>query len=307
MSSITKSRARRSSGILRRVGLILFRTGKAFMADNVGSLGAALAFYTTLAIAPLLVLAIAAAGIVFNQAAARDRIITQITQVMGKQAGAALKAIPAPTATTSDKLATAIGAATLVFGALGVFNHLQGALNSIWRVAAPKKGAGGKSCGSGCSRARPFSLPAFLLLVSLIASAVLSWLGGQAFDRFGLPLFALQALNFSLSFLMITLLFAIIFKMLPDAAMKWRHVWLGSVATASLFTVGKGALGYYLSRASITSAYGAASSLVVLLLWCYYAAQIVFLGAELTRVVALSDGGRDFAALDAAPGFNRLS
>lgn len=302
-----KPRPNRPPGLIARIGMILFRTGKAFFADNIGSLGAALAFYTTLAIAPLLVLAIAGAGILFNQAAARDRIISEVTQIMGKPAGAALKALPKPSATTSDKVATVIGAATLIFGGLGVFNHLQGALNSIWRTEPSKQKSWRRILLQRLFSGATVIVTGFLLVVSLIASAVLSWAGARAFDRFGLPLFALQVLNLGVSFLVITLLFAIIFKLLPNASMEWRHVWMGSVATAALFTAGKGVLSYYLGRASITSAYGAAGSLVVLLLWCYYAAQIVFFGAELTRIVSLSDGGRDFTALDAMPRIKRIS
>lgn len=138
----------------------------------------------------------------------------------------------------------------------------------------------------------------FLLLVSLIASTVLSWLGSQAITRLGLPTAALQTVNNAVSFVAITFLFAMVFKLLPDTRVPWRHVWLGSVVTAALFTLGKGVLGLYLGHANVTSAYGAAGSLIVLLLWCYYAGQIVFLGAEFTRVTTLSEGGRDFSPLD---------
>ena len=126
---------------------------------------------------------------------------------------------------------------------------------------------------------------------------MLSWLSAKAFTRFEFPTLVLQTVNNVLSFGMLTFLFAMIFKLLPDTPIRWRNVWLGAVVTAFLFTVGKSLLGLYLGRASVTSGYGAARSLVVLLLWCYYAAQIVFLGAEFTRVTALSKGGRDFSTL----------
>jgi membrane protein len=137
----------------------------------------------------------------------------------------------------------------------------------------------------------------FLLLVSLIASAMLSWLGAQSAQRLGLPVLGLQIVNNAISFGVVTFLFALVFRLLPDTHVRMRHVWIGAAVTALLFTVGKTVLGLYLGRASLTSAYGAAGSLLVLLLWCYYAAQIVFLGAEFTRVTALSDGGRDFTPL----------
>ena len=130
------------------------------------------------------------------------------------------------------------------------------------------------------------------------ANAAAGRAGAQAVKRLGLPVFSLQIVDNLLSIAVITFLFAMIFKLLPDTPVRWRHVWLGALVTAVLFTVGKMALGFYLGRASVTSAYGAAGSLVALLLWCYYAAQIVFLGAEFTRVTSMSDGGRDFSPLE---------
>jgi membrane protein len=126
---------------------------------------------------------------------------------------------------------------------------------------------------------------------------MLSWLGAQSAQRLGLPVLGLQIVNNVISFGIVTFLFALVFRLLPETRVRMRHVWIGAAVTALLFTVGKTLLGFYLGRASLTSAYGAAGSLLVLLLWCYYAAQIVFLGAEFTRVTALSDGGRDFRPL----------
>jgi membrane protein len=285
---------------LRRTGRILVHTAKAYIDDNVSRLGAALAFYTTTAVAPLLVLAIAVAGVVFHEGGARQRVMIEIERLAGHAAGQAIEKVQNPAATTTGSIATSIGVVTLVFGAFGVFYHLQDALNSIWRVQAPPR-IGWRAL----LKQRLFSFATvlatgFLLLVSLIVSAGLSWLGGEAVAFFGLPPLALQAMNNGLSFAVVTFLFAMIFKLLPDAPVPWRHVWLGAVVTAFLFTAGKSLLGMYLGKATVTSAYGAAGSLIVLLLWCYYAGQIVFLGAEFTRVTALSDGGRDFTPL-AAP------
>ncbi len=295
------------AGFFVRTAHILARTVRAFMHDNIAGLGAGLAFYTTLAIAPLLVLSIAVAGVVFNETSAWIRIITEVTRLMGKQAGGALRALQNPHTMTTSKVTTAVGLFTLLFGALGAIRHLRSALNAIWRVESPQH-----LTWKLILRGRMFSgatviATGFLLLVSLVASAILSWAGGQTIDHAGLPVVTLQAMNFVASFLVITLLFAIIFKMLPDTDIEWRHVWLGSAATAGLFTGGKGAIGYYLSRASLTSAYGAAGSLVVLLLWAYYTAQIVFIGAELTRIVSLSNGGRDFSRIDTSPRRNPLA
>lgn len=133
----------------------------------------------------------------------------------------------------------------------------------------------------------------FLLLVSLVLSAALSWLGERAVVHLGLPLGALEAINSGLSFLMIALLFALIFKVLPDVHIEWRDVWMGAFLTALLFTVGKAAFGIYVGKSNVASAYGAAGSLVALLLWSYYAAQIAFFGAEFTRVTAELGAARD--------------
>ena len=280
--------------IFTRSGRILARTVHAFASDNIMRLGAALAFYTTVAVAPLLVLTIAMAGTVFGKSDARQQVIGEIERLAGSQASAAVAAVNGPATTTSGLLATLIGVGTMIFGTLGVFNQLQDALNAIWRVP-PKPAAGWWHFLKG----RLFSLATvmvtgFLLLVSLVASAMLSWLGTQTAQRFDLPVVGLELVNNAISFGVVTALFALVFRLLPDTPVRLRHVWIGAGVTALLFTVGKTLLGFYLGRASLTSAYGAAGSLLVLLLWCYYAAQIVFFGAEFTRVTALSDGGRDF-------------
>ncbi len=287
-----------AASFFRRTLRILLHTGKAFVDDNVSRLGAAMAFYTTIAVVPLLVVAVGVAGFFFEDNVARQRIIGEIESLAGRQAGAAVAAVESPVASTQGIWATSLGGVMLVFGAFGVFYHLQDALNSIWRVQTPPH-LGWRAM----LKQRLFSLATvvatgFLLLVSLIASAVLSWISAQTVTRFGLPVFALQLANNALSFVAITILFAVVFKLLPDKHVHWRHVWLGALVTAGLFTAGKSALGLYLGRASVTSGYGASASLVVLLLWCYYAAQIVFLGAEFTRVTSLSHGGRDFSALE---------
>lgn len=280
-------------GIFRRSGRILAKTVHAFAMDNIARLGAALAFYITVAVAPLLVLTIAMAGTVFGKNDARQQVIGEIERLAGAQAGAAVAAVHSPDA-TAGVLATLLGLSTMIFGILGVFNQLQNALNAIWRV--PSKPTLG---WWDFLKGRLFSLAmvivtGFLLLVSLVVSAMLSWLGAQTARRFDLPVFGLELVNSVISFGVVTGLFALVFRLLPDTPVKMKHVWIGAAVTALLFTLGKTVLGYYLGRASLTSAYGAAGSLLVLLLWCYYAAQIVFFGAEFTRVTALTNGGRDF-------------
>ncbi|MDI1337739.1 MAG: YihY/virulence factor BrkB family protein [Lacunisphaera sp.] len=284
--------------ILRRSGRILAKTVHAFFSDNIAGLGAALAFYTTVAVAPLLVLSIAMAGTVFGASDARQEVIGQIERLAGAQASAAVAAVQNPAGAAQGVFATLLGVGTLIFGTLGVFTHLQNALNAIWRVS-PRPA----ESWWHFLRSRLFSLATviatgFLLLVSLVASAMLSWLGAQTAERLNLPVFGLEMVNNVISFGVVTSLFALIFRLLPDTTVRMRHVWLGAAVTALLFTGGKSVMGFYLGRASLTSAYGAAGSLLVLLLWCYYAAQIVFLGAEFTRVTALSNGGRDFSPLN---------
>jgi len=282
--------------IVRRSGRIMAKAAQTYLTDNVTRLGAALAFYTTVAVAPLLMLAIALAGTVFTAGDARREVIGEIERLAGSQASAAVAAVQSPAAATG-LLATTLGLATLIFGVLGVFTNLQNALNTIWHVVPrPTRNWG------HFLQQRVFSIAAvmvtgFLLVVSLIASAMLSWLGAQTAQHLGFPALGLEIVNNLISFCVVTVLFALIFQLLPDTQVRMRHVWTGAAVTALLFTLGKTALGYYLGRASLTSAYGAAGSLLILLLWCYYAAQIVFLGAVFTRVTALSNGGRDFAAL----------
>jgi membrane protein len=287
-----------SSGRGQRIIRIIYRTGQAFLDDHTARLGAALAFYTTIAVAPLLILAITIAGWFFDEATARERVLGEIRHLAGPQAGRALEAVHQSASMEATIAPTLLGLGTLIFGALGVFHHLQNALNSIWRVeSAHNRG------WKWLIRTRLFSLAAvlitgFLLLVSLIISATLSWLGAQLVGQLGLPVLGLQLVNLLLSLAMITCLFALIFRLLPHRRIPWRHVWFGAAVTGLLFTLGKTVLGFYLGHTHLASAYGAAGSLVVLLLWSYYAAQIVFLGAQFTRVATLSRGGRDFSTLD---------
>jgi membrane protein len=245
----------------------------------------------------LMVLSVAVAGIFLDASEARATVVGEIRSIVGEPAATAVATIENPVTQTSNLAATALGALSLVFGALGVFYHLQDALNSIWRAHPPRLG------WWQMVRYRLTSLAVvvatgFLLLVSLILSAALTWLAARMLNRLDVPVLYLALLNSLLSFAVTILLFALVFKLLPDTTVPWRHVWLGAAVTAGLFTLGKAALGLYLANARLTSAYGAAGSIVALLLWCYYAAQIVFLGAEFTRVTTLSDGGRDFSRLE---------
>lgn len=272
---------------------MLWTAIKSYFGDKVPRLGAALAFYTTIAVAPLLMLAITVAKIFFQDETARQRIIGEIEQLIGPNASRAVASVqPAAPGDDVTSLATWAGLATLLIGGLAVFHHLQDALNTIWRAPAHT----GENWREILKR-RVFSFgmviaTGFIMLVSLTLSAVLTWVAENARTWTSWPAGLWETVNFIFSLAVITYLFAIIFKLLPDVRVRWRNVWTGAAVTALLFVVGKTALGLYLARSSVTSAYGAAGSLIALLLWCYYAAQILFFGAEFTRVHAESDGGR---------------
>lgn len=272
---------------------MLWSTLKAYFNDKAPRLGAALAFYTTIAVAPLLMLAITVGKIFFKDENARQRIIGEIEQLIGRTASEAIATVEPAMPGDPTSLATWVGIGTLMLGALGVFVHLQDALNTIWR-APPYTGENWKQT----LKRRVFSFgtviaTGFVMLVSLTVSAALTWLGENARGWADLPAGVWETINFFVSFTVITYLFAVMFKLLPDVHVRWRDVWTGAAVTALLFVAGKTGLGLYLARSSVTSAYGAAGSLIALLLWCYYAAQILFFGAEFTRVHAQTRGGRD--------------
>ena len=261
--------------------------------DNALTLGAALAYYTIFSMAPLLVLVIAVAGLVFGRAAAQGEIVTQIQGVLGPSGAELIESmIKRASEPSSGVLATVISLATMMFGASGVFGQLQGALNQIWGAESVRR-VGVK--GQLQRRAASFSMilgMGFLLLVSLALSALISGLHGFIDEYLTVPSEFLSLANLGGSFVIITAMFAMIFKLLPDARIEWRDVWLGAAVTALLFTIGKSLIGIYLGRAGVTSVYGAAGSLVLVLLWVYYSAQLLFLGAEFTEVYSRRYGSR---------------
>jgi membrane protein len=271
--------------------------------DKAPRLAAALSYYALFAIAPLLVIVIAIAGLFFGEEAARGQIVGQVQGLVGEQSAQTIQEMVANAGSNRSTgiLATVVGIVTLVFGALGVFGQLQDALNTIWEVQ-PKPGKSWLEVIK--DRLAPFTMVlgiAFLLLVSLVISAALAALGkffGGIFPEFAL---VGQIINFVVSFGVITLLFAMMFKFLPDAKIAWSDVWVGAAATALLFTIGRLLIGIYLGRSSTASAYGAAGSLVIVLIWVYYSAQILFLGAEFTQVYAKTYGSKIQPAEDAMP------
>jgi membrane protein len=265
-----------------------------WLAHSASSLGAALAFYTLFSVAPILIIALAIAGWVFGPHTAETELLSQLQALTGSAGGDALRNL-LNSAHYSDKkgMAAVVAVITLVVGATSVFGELQHALDVIWETRDRKKEGGWWRA----VRARILSLGmvlgvGFLLLVSLIASAVLAAFGGWLESKFGDLQIVLPLLDVALSFSMTVVLFAMIYKYVPNVEIAWRDVWTGAIVTAFLFTIGKSLIGLYLGRSSFNGAYGAAGSLIVLLLWIYYSAQIFLLGAEFTRVFAYSKGSR---------------
>jgi membrane protein len=261
--------------------------------DEVPRLGASLAYYTLFSLAPMLVIAIAVAGLAFGAEAVRGEIVAQMRGLLGEQGAETVQALLAGAARkNAGVVATIIGGLTFLAASTGAFLELQHALNKIFRVKI-KPGPWFKELIG--DRIRSFGLVisiGFLLLVSLAVSAVISaaasWIERQ---NVGSPLLW-QLVNGVVSIGVTTLLFALIYRLLPDVRLAWRDVWAGSLMTAILFTAGKFLIGLYLGRSSIGSSYGVVGSVMILLLWVYYSAQIVLLGAELTRVYAEHRRGR---------------
>jgi membrane protein len=257
--------------------------------DQGSRLAAALAYYTTFSIAPLLVLVIAIAGLLGGRDAAHSLVMAQVEDLIGSQGREFVQdMIETATEPSTGAMASLIGVGVLVVGALGVFNEMQNALNTIWDVEPkPLNGWGRRVRRFLSKRLLSFSLLigiGFLLLVSLVISAGLSALG-EYFRSF--PVFSeimVQALNIIISLGIITLLFALLFKYVPDVEVTWNNVWLGSAITAVLFTIGKTLIGLYLGRSNVGNTFGAAGSLVLIMIWVYYSSQVLFLGAEFTQV-----------------------
>lgn len=253
-------------------------------------LGASLAFYTLLSLTPLLLVVVAIGGLVFGQYAAQAQIIRQINNLVGAEGAKAIQALlEGSRGTTNGILATLLGLVTLLFGASGVMIELRDALNTIWEV--PPSQATGLQNIEVFVKERLFSFAivlaiGFLLLVSLVISAWLAALGTFSSHILPVPEALLHAANAFVSFLVITGLFAAIYKIMPDARIEWWDVLMGAAVTSLLFTVGKLLIGLYLGKASFASTYGAAGSVVVFIVWVYYSAQIFFMGAEFTKIFA---------------------
>jgi membrane protein len=272
---------------------LLKNTVSEWSQDNTPRLGAALAYYATFSLAPLLIIAVSISGLVFGREAATGQIVGQIQGLVGVDTAMAIQAmIEKSNQPAASVIASLISIVALLFGASGVFVELQQSLNTIWDVQPkPKRGLWAFVKDKFFS----FSMvvgTGFLLLVSLIISAALAAISNIAMGLIPGWEVIPNVINFIISFLVITVLFALIFKYVPDAEIAWADVWIGAAVTALLFTIGKALIGFYIGYSSLSSTYGAAASLAVILLWVYYSAQILFFGAEFVQVYANTYGSR---------------
>jgi membrane protein len=278
---------------IKRVWVLVKATFSSWLNDYAPSMGAALAYYTLFSIAPLLLIVISTAGLVFGEQAVRGEIFDQLRGLMGEQGAQAVQGLLESVSQPEESAAgTIIGTVLLLVGATTVFGELQDAFDRIWRAPAKEEAGWWKVL-----RGRLLSFGVilgigFLLIVSLVFSAALAALGkwwGPYFP--GLEVLVI-AVNFVFSFALMTAMFAMLYKFMPRVKIAWKDVWAGATVTALLFAVGKLLIGLYIGKSAISSGYGAAGSLVVVLVWVYYSAQIFLLGAEFTRIYSHTHGSR---------------
>jgi len=289
---------------LRRIRHVLSQAGSAWIDDHAQSMGAALSYYTVFSLAPLLLIAISVAGLVFGREAAQGAVVDQLQGLIGHQDSQAIQDLLRNVSTPSENvIAPVTGIVVLAIGATSVFAELQDDLNRIWQVPTPRK----VSTWWAWLRTRILSIGlilamGFLLLVSLAASA--------AFDAFAAwstspiegwePL--VHGINLALSFVLTTALFAMIYRFMPQATIEWRDVGIGALVTAALFAIGKTLIGLYIGKSALASGFGAAGSLAVLLAWVYYSAQIFLFGAEFTWAYAHAFGSHQGQGAESSPG-----
>lgn len=276
---------------IRDIWPLLRASAAGWNADNSMRLSAALAYYSVFSMAPVLIIAISVAGIIYGEDAARGRVAAQLQDLAGIRTAEAIQALLVSAAQrTASYSATIVGLAMLFFGASGVFMELKDALNTIWGVEIKPGNALVR-----IARGRVISLLAVLcvglfFLMSLLVSAGLAAFGDVLRERVALPGFFWQATDLALSMGITTVLFAIIFKVLPNVILRWRDVLAGAICAAFLFTIGKFLIGFYLGKSGVASYYGAAGSAMVILIWVYYSACILFFGAEFTKAWVMRYG-----------------
>jgi membrane protein len=271
---------------------LLRETVTGFLEDEALTRGAAIAFYTVTSFAPLLLIVIAIAGLVFGEEAAQKALIGELSGLMGSGSADMLQSIIADARDTSSGIFSAIaGVVTLALAATGIFGEMQAALNRIWQVEKPSQGIGAMIRARAAS-AGLVGVLGFLLIVSLAVSTAISALSGWIDASLGFGKIILWIANAVISLLLIAVMFAAIYKVLPDRRLEWKDVIVGAISSALLFTIGKSLIGWYLGGSSTASSYGAAGGLILLLLWVYYSVQIFLLGAEFTKAYAETYGSR---------------
>lgn len=273
---------------MKSIWSILKQTISEFSEDNVLRLSAALAYYSIFSIGPLLAIVVGLAGLAFGSDSVRHQIEQQLQGILGEKSAKTVESMMSAQSHGTSLITTIVGVVALLFGAAGVFGQLQDSLNTIWEVKT-KPGAGFWNMLR--NRFLSFSMVlgvGFLLLISMALSTVLSALT----SHFGGVGWLAHVLDFAVSFAVVTVLFAMIFKYLPDVHVPWSKVWIGAIGTTILFTIGKILLGLYLGRQSTSSPFGAAGSVILVLMWIYYASVILFVGAEFTQVYAKRTGAK---------------
>ncbi|HUE99541.1 MAG TPA: YihY/virulence factor BrkB family protein [Anaerolineales bacterium] len=283
--------------LLSNLPNLLKLTYQGWKEDKASRLSAALAYYTIFSLAPLLVIIIAITGIFWQREVVQSQVMNQVEALVGAEGRTFVSDLITGAGNTTEGIAaTVIGIVTLLFGALGVFNELHNALNTIWDVKEEEtKGFLQSIKNVVFDRFLSFTMIlgiGFLLLVSLVISAGLSAVEETIGNVIPLSEIILQIVNLVISIGAIAVLFALMFKFLPDAEIAWRDVWLGALVTAILFSLGKMLIGLYLGNSAVASSFGAAGSLVLLLVWIYYSAQILLFGAEFTQVYANNYGSK---------------
>ncbi|MDP2306933.1 MAG: YihY/virulence factor BrkB family protein [Pseudomonadota bacterium] len=277
---------------IRLAGKLLAQTWKGWNAHNAPRMGAALAYYTTFSMAPMLIIAIAVAGVVFGPEAARSEVSLQMSGLLGATGAKAVEEMIAnANHGGAGVIATIIGMVTLLLGASSLFAELRSALNLIWDAPPPAKVGFVTMLRTRFLSFAMVLVIGFLLLVSLVISATLSGVQSHVGGFISPPVIA-QAVNVVVSLIVTTSLFALIYKVLPDVKIAWKDVWVGAFATAILFAIGKLIIGLYLGNGALASSYGAAGSLAVMLVWIYYSAQLILFGAEFTQVYAHRHGSK---------------
>lgn len=287
--------------MLRRARALMVDAGQGFIADECLSRGASIAFFTLFSLSPLLVIAMAIAGFVFGEDAARGAVRGQLHDLLGPEPAQAIEAaIRGARNGGNGVVAGSMGIVVLLVTATGAFAEIQATLNAIWKAQPREEGSISRVLKARATAVGLVAATGFLLLTSLIASAAITAVGTWIGSFMPGTRMLLQAANALVAFVLLAALFAAIYKVLPDRTIAWRDVAVGAVATAILFTIGKSAIGLYIGGSGIASSFGAAGSLAVVLIWIYYSALIFLFGAELTRAWAGQRGSHRAAPVPAA-------